>query len=296
MPRSGFVPVVGRPNVGKSSLVNAMVGSKVAITSSRPQTTRNRIRGVQTWPDDNPTHQIVYVDTPGHHRPRTELGQRLNERVYASLAEGDAVLFVISAVDPVGPGDRMIADRLSVLDVPVVVAINKHDLASRDQMVEQLALAGEWDFAAYVPTSAVAMTGLDTLRDELIALLPEGPLFFPAGQTHDQADSFVIGEIIREKFLDQLEDELPHSLAVQVHELEERDNGVLAVSARLLVERSSQKPIVLGRKGNRLRDAGTAARRELELMFGSRVYLDLRVQVEPDWQRRPDALDRLGFN
>lgn len=294
MPRSGFVPVVGRPNVGKSSLVNAMVGSKIAITSSRPQTTRNRIRGVQTWPDEGPAFQIVYVDTPGHHRPKTELGERLNERVYDSLAEADVVLFVISAVDPIGPGDRMIAQRLAQLDVPVVVAINKHDLARHDHMVDQLAEAGAWDFDAYVPTSAVAKTGLETLRDELAARLPEGPLFFPPGQTHDQTDAFVIGEIIREQFLDQLNDELPHSLAVQIQEIEERDS-VLAISARLLVERSSQRPIILGRKGSRLRDAGASARRELELMFGSRIYLDLRVHVEPDWQRRTDALDRLGF-
>ncbi len=294
--RSGFVPVVGRPNVGKSSLVNAMVGEKVAITSSRPQTTRNRIRGVQTWPDDSPTHQIVYVDTPGHHRPRTELGSRLNERVYDSLAEGDAVLFVISAVDPIGPGDRMIADRLSRLDTPVVTAVNKADLAKPNQMVDQLAEAGAWDFAAYVPTSATEHTGLDDLRNELAALLPEGPLFFPPDQTHDQTDAFVIGEIIREKFLDRLNDELPHSLVVQIRDMEERDDGLLSISARLLVERSSQRPIILGRKGSRLRDAGTAARAELELMFGTKVYLDLRVAVEPDWQRRPDSLDRLGFN
>lgn len=272
-----------------------MVGSKVAITSSRPQTTRNRIRGVQTWPEDDPVNQIVYVDTPGHHRPRTELGERLNERVYDSLAEGDAVLFVISAVDPIGPGDRMIAERLADLAIPVVTAINKQDLASRDQMVDQLAEAGSWDFDAYVPTSAVAMTGLETLRDELISRLPEGPLFFPPGQAHDQTDAFIIGEIIREQFLEQLDDELPHSLAVQVRDIEERANGVLAVSARLLVERDSQKPIILGKKGSRLRDAGARARAELELMFGSRIYLDLRVQVEPDWQRRADALDRLGF-
>lgn len=272
-----------------------MVGSKIAITSSRPQTTRNRIRGVQTWPDQDPTFQIVYVDTPGHHRPRTELGERLNERVYDSLAEADVVLFVIAAVEPIGPGDRMIAARLARLAVPVVVAINKHDLAKHAQMVDQLAEAGTWDFEAYVPTSAVDGTGLGALRDELAARLPEGPLFFPPGQTHDQTDAFVTAEIIREKFLDQLDDELPHSLAVQIQEIEQRDNGTLAISARLLVERSSQKPIILGRKGSRLRDAGAAARRELELMFGSRIYLDLRVQVEPDWQRRSDALDRLGF-
>lgn len=287
--------MVGRPNVGKSSLVNALVGSKVAITSSRPQTTRNRIRGVQTWPAAQPANQIVYVDTPGHHRPRTELGQRLNERVYDSLAEADAVLFVISAVDPIGPGDRMIADRLGGLGVPVVVAVNKEDLATRRQMTDQLAQAGTWDFDAYVPTSAVELTGLETLRDELIAQLPDGPLFFPPAQTHDQTDEFVISEIIREKFLDQLDDELPHSLAVQIRDIEERDDGLLAISARLLVERASQRPIILGRRGTRLRDAGSSARAELELMFGTRVYLDLRVHVEPDWQRRTDALDRLGF-
>lgn len=290
------MPVVGRPNVGKSSLVNAIVGTKVAITSTRPQTTRNRIRGVHTWPEIDPTHQIVFVDTPGHHRPRTELGERLNEHVYRSLAEADATLFVLSAVEPIGPGDRMIADRLTQLASPVVVAVNKRDAATDDQMVSQLGEAGRWDFDAYVPTSATERTGLDEVRDELARHLPEGPFFFPPDQHHDQTDDFIVSEIIREKFLDSLSDELPHSLAVQVRDMTERDNGVLAIEARLLVERKSQKPIIIGRGGERLRSAGTAARQELELLFGGKIYLDLRVQVERDWQRRTELLDRLGFD
>ncbi len=293
MSRSGFVSVVGRPNVGKSTLVNALVGGKVAITSPRPQTTRNTIRGVLTLPERDT--QIVFVDTPGLHKPRTALGARLNRLVEGSIAEADAVLFVLDATQKIGPGDRRIAERLRRAATPVVVAVNKVDAASKAEIAEHLAEAGEWDFAAYVPTSAVRRTGLEPLVDELVALLPEGPFYFPPDMRSDQPDQLLTAEIIREKYLVRLRDELPHSLAVVVDEMEERPNGTLYVAATIYVERDSQKGMVIGKGGRLISVVGREAREELEFIFGTSVYLDLRVKVEKDWQRREALLDRLGF-
>jgi len=289
--KSGFVPVVGRPNVGKSTLVNALVGAKVAITSSRPQTTRNTIRGIV----DRPEFQIVLVDTPGIHRPRTALGERLNALAADSLAEADAAVFVIEATGKIGPGDRLIAGRLAAAGLPTVCVVNKVDAARGEEVVERLAVAGEWGFAAYVPISATAGTNLEPVVDEIVGLLPEGPRYFPAGMTSDQANEFLIGEIVREKFLDRLRDELPHSLAVLVEEITEQDNGVTRIDARVLVERDSQKGIVIGKGGSLLAAAGTEARVELERRLATRVHLDLRVTVEKDWQRHPGIVQRLGL-
>lgn len=295
MTRSGFVSVVGRPNVGKSTLVNRLVGTKVAITSSRPQTTRNTIRGVMTVGDDEPTHQAVLVDTPGLHKPRTALGERLNLLVNASLGESDVVLFVLDATAPIGPGDRLVAERAGASSAPVLVAVNKIDAADRADVGAMLAEAGDWGFAAYVPVSATTGDGVEALVGELLDRLPEGPLYFPPEMVTDQPDAFLIREIIREKYLDRLRDELPHSLAVEVRDLEQRANGTLYVDAALLVERDSQKGIVIGRGGELLRTCGAEARRELETRFGTPVYLDLRVRVEKDWQEKPVLLDRMGF-
>ncbi len=289
--KSGFVAVVGRPNVGKSTLINSLVGSKVSIISSRPQTTRNVVRGVVNLPGA----QIVLVDTPGLHKPRTALGQRLNKLVYGTLSDADSVIFVLDATQPVGPGDRMIAERLTQAGAFVVVAVNKVDIATRDQVGEQLAEAGEWDFGAYVPVSATVGAGLPELMSEVVQVLPEGPAYFPPDATTDQPEELLIAEIIREKFLDRLRDELPHSLAVVVEDREERANGTHYIAARLLVERPSQKGIVIGKGGELLRTAGAEARHELETLLGTKVYLDLRVKVERDWQRRDQLLDRLGF-
>lgn len=289
--KSGIVAVVGRPNVGKSTLVNALVGSKVAITSTKPQTTRNIIRGVV----NGPGFQLVLVDTPGIHKPRTELGGRLNGLVYGTLGTVDAVVFVLDATQPVGPGDRLIAERLIEYGARVVVAINKTDLASKTEVVGQLGTAGEWGFDAYVPVSSLRGEGLDALTEEVLRLVPEGPMLFPEGMTTDQPETLLVAEIIREKFLERLTEELPHSLMVVVDEIEDEGEGLTIVTARVLVERNSQKGIVIGRKGAMLGAAGTEARLELEKVFGSRVHLDLRVIVEPDWQSRPELLDRLGF-
>ncbi len=293
--KSGFVSVVGRPNVGKSTLVNALVGQKVSITSSRPQTTRNTIRGAVTgYEDGEPAYQIVLVDTPGLHKPRTELGTRLNTLVYGSLADADAALFLIDATQPVGPGDRLIAERLQEAGVDVVLVVNKVDKAKNDDVVEQLVKASGWEFDAYVPVSALHATNLEPVIEELVALLPEGPLYFPADVKSDQPEELLIGEIVREKFLERLRDELPHSLVVVTDDIDTTEE-LTTISARVIVERSSQKGIVIGKGGSLLRDAGTEARLELERLLGGKVHLDLRVSVERDWQQTPHLLDRLGF-
>jgi GTP-binding protein Era len=291
--RSGFVSIVGRPNVGKSTLVNALVGEKVAITSSRPQTTRNTIRGIVTLSEENT--QLVLVDTPGIHKPRTVLGERLNTLVYGSLAEADAVLFVLDATKPIGPGDRRIAERLRDADTPVVVAVNKVDIADKAHVLAQLSEAGEWDFEAYVPISAKKSDGMGLIVGELVALCEPGPFFFPPDAKSDQPDELLAGELIREKYLARLRDELPHSLAVVINDLETLDNDVLRIDATAYVERESQKGMVIGKGGTVVRDVGIEARRDLEKLFGTKVFLDLNVKVEKDWQRRADGLERLGF-
>ena len=291
--RSGFVSIVGRPNVGKSTLVNAMVGEKIAITSPRPQTTRNTIRGVLTLPDRG--SQMVLVDTPGIHKPQTALGERLNRLVYGSLAEADCVLFVLDATQPIGPGDKLIAERLLQAGTPVVVALNKVDRAKREHIGDHLRIAGEWDFDAYVPISALKRDGIEIVIEEVDSRLKAGPFFFPEDAVTDQPDSLLVAELIREKYLSRLHEELPHSLAVMVTEMEQKGNGVLHISATAYVERDSQKGMVIGKGGTMVRDVGKAARYDLERLFGSKVFLDLNVKVEKDWQRTDEMLDRLGF-
>jgi GTP-binding protein Era len=295
--RSGFVTIVGRPNVGKSTLLNAMVGRKVSIVSDKPQTTRTQVRGVRTTDDS----QLVFLDTPGVHRPRTLLGERGNERALATLQEVDVVCFVIEANAPIGPGDRFVAERLHAVDTPVVLALNKVDAATHDEVGEHLAVASSelGDFAAYVPVSARTADGVDLLVGELEARLPEGPHYYPDDVVTDQPESFLAAELLREQLLAVAREELPHSIAVNTEDIEERRTSsgepLLAVRVIVRVERESQKGIVIGKGGAVLKAAGTAARRELEALLGMRVHLETRVKVEPDWQRRAGALDRLGL-
>ncbi len=298
--RSGFAAIVGRPNAGKSTLTNALVGQKVAITSSRPQTTRHTIRGIVHRPDA----QLVLVDTPGLHRPRTLLGQRLNDLVAETLAEVDVIGFCMPADEKVGPGDRFIAEKLAVLAEgrrpPKVVAIaTKADLVKHDRLAEHLmsiTALGSW--ADVVPVSATGGYQVETLSDVLLGLLPEGPLMYPEGELTDEPEAVMIGELVREAALEGLGDELPHSLAVVVDEMlprEGRDDGMIEVRVNLFVERSSQKGIMIGRQGARLREIGTNARPAIERLLGVKVYLDLHVKVAKEWQRDPKQLRRLGF-
>ncbi|MFG1968018.1 GTPase Era [Nonomuraea fuscirosea] len=293
--RAGFTCFVGRPNVGKSTLMNALVGTKVAITSSKPQTTRRVIRGIVHRPDA----QIIIVDTPGLHRPRTLLGERLDSLVLSTLTEVDLIGFCVPANEPIGKGDRFIADKLSaVKKTPVIAVVTKCDLASREQIAAQLLAVSEVaEFAAVVPVSAQSGEQLDVLGDVIIEHLPESPPLYEGGQLTDEPEQVLVGELIREAALEGVRDELPHSIAVVVDEMMVREgrDDLLDIYAHMFVERPSQKAIVIGHKGERLRDVGTRARKQIEALLGTRVYLDLRISVAKDWQRDPKQLRRLGF-
>jgi len=296
--RSGFIAIVGRPNVGKSTLTNALVGEKVAITSSRPQTTRHSIRGIVHRPDA----QLVLVDTPGLHRPRTLLGERLNDVVLQTLAEVDVIGMCVPAEQKVGPGDRFVAAELAAVpDTPVVAIVTKTDLVGRDQLAAQLvAVSGLGEFAEVVPVSARSGEQVGLLADLLVGLLPPGPPLYPDGELTDEPEATMVAELVREAALEGVRDELPHSLAVVVEEMAPRpgrpaDRPLLDVRVELYVERASQKAIVIGRGGERLREVGTTARGHIERLLGTPVFLDLHVKVAKDWQSDPKALRRLGF-
>jgi GTP-binding protein Era len=301
--RSGFACLVGRPNAGKSTLTNALVGEKIAITSSRPQTTRHAIRGVVHRPDA----QLVLVDTPGLHRPRTLLGERLNDLVRQTLLEVDVVGFCLPADQRVGPGDRFIAAELAELrrsggrHRPVVAIATKADAVDRGRLAEHLlAISEVVEPDDVVPVSAVDGYQVDVLVDVLVGHLPPGPPLYPEGELTDEPEQVMIAELVREAALEGVRDELPHSLAVVLEEMTPRegrseDDPLLDVRVFLYVERESQKAIVIGKGGSRLRDVGTRARREIQALLGQRVHLDLRVKVAKDWQRDPKQLQRLGF-
>jgi GTPase len=292
--RSGFACVVGRPNAGKSTLLNALVGQKVAITSDRPQTTRHAVRGIVHRPDA----QLIVVDTPGLHKPRTLLGERLNDVVRTTLAEVDVIVFCVPANEKVGPGDKFIAAELARLDkTPVIAVLTKTDAAQRAEVATQLlALSQLGDWAEIVPVSAVAGEQVELLTDLLIARLPAGPPLYLDGELTDEPEMVMIAELIREAALDGVREELPHSLAVVVEEMKPRPGkDLIDVYAVMYVERPSQKAIVIGAGGTRLRDVGTRARAQAEALLGTRVYLDLRVKVAKDWQRDPAQLRKLGF-
>jgi GTP-binding protein Era len=291
--RSGFACFVGRPNAGKSTLTNALVGQKVAITSDRPQTTRHAVRGIVNRPDS----QLVLIDTPGLHKPRTVLGQRLNDIVRATWSEVDVVGFCVPADQKVGPGDRFIAEELAKLKTRKVAIVTKTDLSDHDTIGAQLlALSKLADWDDLVPVSAVSAYQMDVVADVLVSHLPPGPVLYPDGELTDEPEQVMVGELIREAALDGVRDELPHSIAVVVEEMVERKEGkLLEIHANLFIERDSQKAIVIGRGGERLKAVGTAARKQIEALLGTPVYLDLHVKVAKDWQRDPRQLRRLGF-
>lgn len=302
--RSGFACLVGRPNAGKSTLTNALVGQKVAITSGRPQTTRHTIRGIVHRPDA----QLVLVDTPGLHRPRTLLGERLNDLVKDTLTEVDVVGFCLPSDQKVGPGDRYIAEQLSELardgrGTPVVAIATKADLVGKARLAEHLlavSALGEW--ADIIPVSAESGYQVAELEKVLIGHLDEGPALYPEGELTDEPENVMVAELVREAALEGVRDELPHSLAVVVDEIVPRPQSdgaqgpaMLDVRVHLFVERDSQKAIIIGRGGSRLREVGTEARRGIEALLGTRVFLDLHVKVAKDWQRDPKQLGRMGF-
>jgi GTP-binding protein Era len=294
--RSGFACFVGRPNAGKSTLTNALVGSKVAITSDKPQTTRHTIRGIVHRPDA----QLVVIDTPGLHRPKTLLGERLNDLVAQTWSEVDVIGFCVPADQKVGAGDTFIAQELRKLGnrTPVIGIVTKTDLVSPDRIGEQLlALQELSDFADLIPVSAVDGYQVGMLTDLLVAKLPAGPPLYPEGELTDEPETTLVAELIREAALEGVRDELPHSIAVVVEDMKPREgrDDLIDVYAELFVERPSQRAIVLGHKAERLKVVGSTARRHIEALLGSKVYLDLHVKVAKDWQRDPKQLRRLGF-
>lgn len=277
--RSGFAAVVGRPNVGKSTLVNRILGAKVSIVSDKPQTTRTQVRGVLNRPDA----QVVFVDTPGVHKPRTLLGERLNDTAVAAVGDVDVVVLVVDATAPLGAGDRFVASRVPP---DAIVVVNKVDAASRAEVLAQLAAAGELDRSAYFPVSAATGEGVDAVVNEIVARLPEGPQYYPDDVVSDVPEAFWVAELVREQLLAVAREELPHSIACQVTEWEWP-----RVRCEVLVERESQKGIVIGRGGAVLKEVGTRVRSQLP----PGAYLELFVKVDKDWQRRAKALERLGY-
>ena len=297
--RAGFVSIVGRPNVGKSTLTNALVGRKIAIISGRPETTRHNIRGIV----HGEGYQLVLVDTPGYHRPRTLLGKRLNDMVREALSEVDVVLFCLPADQRIGPGDQFIARELRGIKRPIIAVATKCDAVPRERVMKHLLSIeklGEW--AAIVPVSSVEGKGIDHLREVLAQTVPLSPPLYPDGDVTDESRDTLIAEFIREAALEGVRDELPHSLAVQVEEIIERPRRegddrppMLDIHVNVYVERDSQKAIIIGRKGSRLKQIGTQARAHIEELLGRRVYLDLHVRTAKDWQSDPKMLGRLGF-
>jgi GTP-binding protein Era len=292
MTRSGFISLAGRPNVGKSTLLNRVVGEKVAIVSNRPQTTRRAIRGVATSDD----WQLVMVDLPGVQRPRDPLTERMQRRMEHELGESDAALFVLAADQGVGPGDRFIARAIAGVGVPVAIAVNKIDVLSRAKTLDALEAAASLELDGDVyPVSARTGEGVGELLDALVALAPEGPFHYPVDERTDLPLLVRIAELIREQVLARTRDELPHAVEVEVDEVQQRDDGLLVVEARMWAETESQKGILIGAGGQMVRAIGTAARREIEALTGPRVHLDLSVRVRRGWRGDDALLDRLGI-
>ena len=290
--RSGFVALAGRPNVGKSTLVNAIVGRKVAIVSDKPQTTRRAIRGVATTDDS----QLVLVDLPGVQRPRDALTARMQRRVESELADADAALLLVNAIQGIGPGDRFIASLLARASAPVVIGVNKVDRCSRAETAAVLQAAGELDVGDEIfPLSARTGEGVEALVAHLGSLLPPGPFFFPADERSDQAEEVMLAELVREQVLRRTRQEVPHAVEVEVEEIEQRRRDLIAVRAVMWVEADSQKGILIGAGGKMIRAIGTAARRELERELGCQVHLDLAVRVRRAWRSDDRLLDRLGI-
>ena len=292
--RSGFVGIIGRPNVGKSTLLNCLARHKVAITSEKPQTTRNRIRAVVTTQDS----QLVFVDTPGFHKPRDALGERLNYMVRSTMSDVDAVVFVLDGAQTIGSGDVFIAGELSKVENPVVAVVNKTDLLSEDKVSSQVEVARHlFPFTEVIPVSSKLGVNTTELVDVLDKFMPPGPMYFSPDTVSDQPERVLIAELVREKALELTRDEVPHSVAVIVEQVAPREGGGLVdVEAVIYVERESQKGIIVGKGGRMVKEIGTRARKDIEPLLGSKIFLDLRVKVEKDWSKNPEFIKRLNYD
>lgn len=292
--RSGFVAIIGRPNVGKSTLMNFIVGRKVAIMSDKPQTTRNNIRGIYT----TDAGQIIFVDTPGIHKPRTKLGDYMVRMAQNTLNEVDLILFLVEAHKPIGPGDEWIINQLKETTTPVILVINKIDLVHPNDLLPLIDQYSKmYPFAEVVPLSALNGNNVQTLIDLLFKYMPEGPLYYPSDQTSDYPERFIVAEIIREKILHLTREEVPHSIAVDVEQISPREEGEgLYISAIIYTERESQKKIVIGKGGQMLKEVGTRARKELEAILGAKIFLELWVKVKKDWRNRESQLRLFGYD
>lgn len=291
---SGFIAVVGRPNVGKSTLINALVGQKVLIVSPRPQTTRNRIHAIYTGEDA----QLIFLDTPGIHSPRHRLGDYMLKAALEALKEVDLILFLVEANGLPGPGDRKIVEQLEQVDTSVLLVLNKMDLAAADFETRVLPRYKELlEFSGIYPVSALQGQNLEPLRSAIMEKMPSGPQYYPTEMVVDRPEEFLVAEIIREKILEQTHEEVPHSVAVQITAMEPRRNGdLILIRAEIFVEKSSQKKIIIGKGGSMLKEIGSTARRELEKLLGNSVFLDLWVKVKKDWRSRDNVLRQLGYD
>lgn len=292
--KSGFVTIIGRPNVGKSTLLNAIAGEKISIISSKPQTTRNSIRAVVTRED----RQMIFIDTPGIHKPKTKLGEYMMKVAKETLGEVDVVIFMIEATDTgPGPGDRYIIDMLSQNSVPVILLINKTDLVKKENILPLISsYNGTIPFKAIIPVSAFKNEGVDELIDEICKLLPEGPQYFPEDMLTDQPEKNIAAEMIREKILNLTDDEVPHGVGVEVISFKERPNGnIIDIEANIYCEKDSHKGILIGKQGSMLKKIGTLARYEIEKLLGVKVFLQLWVKVKPDWRNSSSMLKSLGY-
>ena len=290
--RSGFAAIVGRPNVGKSTLMNHLIGQKVAIMSDKPQTTRNKIHGVYT----SDRAQIVFLDTPGIHKPTSKLGDYMNRSADSALTEVDVILFLVDVSEELGGGDRFIIEKLKRTKTPVFLVMNKIDKVHPDALLPAIVQYRELHgFAEVVPISALNGNNVGTLLEQIIRYLPEGPMYYPADQVTDHPEQFIVAELVREKILQLTYEEVPHSIAVATEEMRVQENGVVYIRAVIYVERDSQKGIIIGKHGAMLREIGAAARQDIEALLGSRIYLDLWVKVKKDWRNQERVLRDFGF-
>ena len=291
--KSGFVAVIGRPNVGKSTLINHIIGQKIAIMSDKPQTTRSRIQCIFNMENA----QMIFLDTPGIHKPKHKLGEYMLKAAEGTLKEVDVIFFVVDATEKFGGGENYIIERLkSSTNKPVILVINKIDLINREQSLPLIESYSEkYDFAAIIPISAIDGTNVDNLIQEAVKYLPEGPQYYPADMVTDQPERLIIAELVREKVLHLTEDEVPHSIAVDVDEMKKRKNGDTYIRATIYVERDSQKGILIGKNGEMLKNIGKLAHPEIEMLIGTKVYLDLWIKVKKNWRNSPGAIQNFGF-